>query len=810
MISLNVKNSIKKLSILLFFQTISLYPFSKMNFNQEFNRFTQDNTANIYLLNNNKLYLKADQKGDKWRKIIDNIRKVVFDPIDSNIIYTINGNIISKSMDQGKNWIIISSGIPSIEIVNLYINPHDNLNLYVCSNNGIYETTDGGFSWNHLHFNEYINQVLINPINRNILYAISNKNLYISKDHLIWNKIDSLPKKVKKVQGRVAKEESISLFKIAFINDSTLFGLSTDQSLVKSTDNGFTWRNSSNGIRQEDLKSIHSLYINEKEILLGCRGYIIKSNDCAQTWESHKIIGCNSDIIGIYKISDKNGILIYDDSGKLVFLNEGNNKIYGLNYGILNHSTVYSINSNIIDRIQKIFVIVKNNDDLDINNYGLFVSSDSGETWIPSLIYNEPYNRYPRLFFSPLNNEIWHLIDHENSCYFSNNSGYTWTFIKQFSFAFSNDFISDFCYDLTKSNVKYFSAGVNDFSIYRYDQDNNSRVKLNVNATKMLIDSNNPNRFLTNSLMYSDNSGWTWKDISGNLPDDYEKVVDLIYFNNNYIIISVKTYNAVTDKSIMKILCTTNMGISWTLIRQLENASLLYFNPHDIKNLFIVIRDNSLRVISVMQSNDGGNTWHTIQAYQYSRYDDLGTVSNYFKCISVLYENNNKIIYIGGDFGLKKSLDNGKSWIQICPIQDNINTRIDFNNVGNSSINSLKNTNNNDKSIQSYNSSEVNNYNINQLMTNAKSNLNNVKVIKSLGTMVCFNKGRRDGVELENQALVMSVSNPIALVRILSISETECIGTISAKDGKVKVGDRAVFHPAAKKIWQSYIESKNI
>ena len=335
---------------------------------------------------------------------------------------------------------------------------------------------------------------------------------------------------------------------------------------------------------------------------------------------------------GIYQIDESGGLLICDNSGKIMYVDE-NRDIVGLNYGVVSHSIISALGSATVNGKQLIYTSVFNNNYIDIEKCGLYFSPDEGKTWAKCATYEKPYyeKQYyenQRLFTSPLNNEVWHFIDGENSLYYSSDGKIKWDKVSPFSFKYSNDKITDFVFDPKISTLKYVCAGVNEFSLFRYDQKTNNRMDLKVEATKVVVARDDNKKLLTNTNQLSIDGGWTWGDVSVGIkklvPDYDHQYSKPIYFDGANVIIYANTRYRRYENGNSYLLSSADLGKSWKIIKIFGGRYVfsIQADQNNTGHIYVIsgdgtnIRNNNNLIVS--QSLNRGGKLENVIFTQYS------------------------------------------------------------------------------------------------------------------------------------------------------------------------------------------------
>lgn len=661
------------------------------------NNFLSDSGGKLYLLYKKGLYYKYNDAGDVWdriakkqvsgyiepqlpgkinhNEIAKDIQSIAIDFNNKEVFYAItnNRNTLEKSIDEGKSWITLGTGLPLNSLLfNIVINPYNTQEIFVLTNVGLYKTNDAGFSWEKTSLYETVYQIIIHPSDKSIYYARTANGLYVSKDSgSTWNRIDdALPKRLVKGKGRTAEKLPVIVKAIAFVNFDKpfLIALTEENGILRSEDNGASWKDFNNGFKKEN--GAYSIYASNADVYIGSYECVYQLNAADARWNkisflSGQFVGIN----GIYPLGKDAGFVITDTSGKITHVDKDFNLI-GLNYGVLTHSEILSLKNSKIGGKEKIFAIVKNSNYVDIDN-GLYESSDRGRTWNKSLIFQVGYP-LPRIFISPHDsNEIWLLTGEFQSDYKTIDGGKSWDKLK-LRLKYNNDYISDFIFDPKDKNAKYACAGVNDYSLFKYKYIESSKqgnwMKLKDGAKNLIIAEDDNNKLLIGNgehLNMSTDGGWTWKDFSKNI----EKFISSsnafflypLYFKSGEIIIFISNYHSLWGGNSV-LIYSNDLGNNWNILKEMKDSrvSLIYINPIDSNNIFLGSNDGKNKRVVIIQSVDKGRTWKPFCIYTPKKQLDYRDRVNIF--LTVAHEGDKTAIYIGTPEGLYKTLDDGLSW----------------------------------------------------------------------------------------------------------------------------------------------------
>lgn len=165
--------------------------------------------------NNNKQYFNNNVINGSWTSLgptntinqggagggIGRINRLVADPSNSNIIYagSANGGLW-KTTNAASTWFCLTDGLPRIGVSGIAVNPLNTNEIYIltgdgeygtCPSIGVLKTSDGGISWHQtgLTFIDNIGssivvgrKLIIDPVNPNNLFAITDEGIYHTTD----------------------------------------------------------------------------------------------------------------------------------------------------------------------------------------------------------------------------------------------------------------------------------------------------------------------------------------------------------------------------------------------------------------------------------------------------------------------------------------------------------------------------------------------------------------------------------------------------------------------------------------------------
>ena len=267
----------------------------------------------------NNLLKKQTSSNEKWKfvgptNIGGRITDVEMNPNNNNVIYAgaASGGVF-KTTNKGISWEPIFDDALSLSIGDLAIDPKNTETIYVGTGEvnggggsltyggmGIYKSTNGGDSWNHLGLENtrYISRIVINPNNPNVLFVGAMGKLFAkNEDRGIYRSTDG-GATFNKVFYINSKTGCIDLV-IDPINPNIIYAAMWERirtneerdyggencGIYKSDDGGNSWYELTNGlpvntsdkgriglaISKSNPNILYNLYLNKKGLL---KGYI--------------------------------------------------------------------------------------------------------------------------------------------------------------------------------------------------------------------------------------------------------------------------------------------------------------------------------------------------------------------------------------------------------------------------------------------------------------------------------------------------------------------------------------------------------
>ncbi|MBV9227610.1 MAG: hypothetical protein JOY85_26555 [Acidobacteriaceae bacterium] len=273
----------------------------------------------------------SDDCGKTWTRISDpenyemaQVTAVAIDSKDHNVMYAGTSHLPWKSMDGGKTWTSIHTGmIDDSDVFSIYVNPADPANLLASACSGIYSSSDRGDLWHKLlgipNTSRRTHVVRGDPSDASLIYAGTTTGLFksatggtawktLTNTQINWLTLD--PSKPQRVylafdyEGLAKSEnggETITPINNGFVNrvisaitisGKKLVALETQEGettgLFVSTDRGETW-SQLRGIRTLNgvhLKTIVGFPDEDRTLLAATPHQMYKSTDAGMTWKT--------------------------------------------------------------------------------------------------------------------------------------------------------------------------------------------------------------------------------------------------------------------------------------------------------------------------------------------------------------------------------------------------------------------------------------------------------------------------------------------------------------------------------------------
>jgi len=580
-------------------------------------------------------------------------------PLDNNILYvgTMGGGIW-KTYDAGATWICLDENLPSMSISDIAINPvhpdtiyaatgdaignysgtsDDHQGHYAC---GIIMSGDGGTTWTQTGFNyqqmqkQNIYRLVIDPVRTNNLMVGGDKGLYRSTDAgFTWTELDN---------------STIYDIQINPLDASKYYAI-TDfgRKLKRSYDGGatFTVANSVNFAGGALLSRVRVAAADTSKIyVLRGSGLLLRSTNAGISFQAVVNVGgekfghqWNYDKAIALSPVDTNVILI-----GLVPLIKSMNK--GAAFAVIDSMNSF-INGIHVDFHELEFSLFNTNTLYAVNDGGIYVSHDIGETWT-SLNNGMNVTQYYKLSSSFLNPDLLMGGAQDNGPQLFD--GQNW-FVLLEADGMSCSF------DKADENIAYASS--QDGYVYRSNDGGISFPKLispggfqGAWVTPYLANPLNSRKlFIADDKIYASfNTGNTWQIISQVLDANF-KIISLAQSPADTATLYAASYR--------NIFVTHDHGLTWSNITAGLPASFAFMTDvetsvYDANTVYVTF-SGFRSGEKVYQTVDGGLTWTNIS----------GTLPNVPFNTIVIQDNGNSDMYAGCDFGVFFKNDTMPDWV---------------------------------------------------------------------------------------------------------------------------------------------------
>ncbi|MDD4606810.1 MAG: hypothetical protein PHS07_00515 [Patescibacteria group bacterium] len=239
----------------------------------------------LYIITNQGLHVSYDG-AEKWTKIhpAGNISSLATHPSDRNILYLAVGNLIYKTWDAGNQWQNIYTEATGAGINSLAIDSYDARKVYAGRSDGtLIRSLDNGDSWDVVEkFDNPINKILINKNDTRIIYIVTQDKGVFKTTDLGANWQDIINSEVKKEYKGITTIYQIML---NYAHRDAIL-MATNYGLVESLDGGQTWQ-AFNLLSAPNSMVFYSLAVNPQNdnyIYYGTKNNIYKTTDRGGTW----------------------------------------------------------------------------------------------------------------------------------------------------------------------------------------------------------------------------------------------------------------------------------------------------------------------------------------------------------------------------------------------------------------------------------------------------------------------------------------------------------------------------------------------
>jgi photosystem II stability/assembly factor-like uncharacterized protein len=199
--------------------------------------------STLYAATGAGMFAKSSDEGTTWSQLehrqpglwyAPQVRSLVVDPNNSEIVFAAADPGIQKSVDGGRTWISIDpfGGPPYHGVSTLAIDPRDSLILYAGTwGGGVIKSVDGGRSWAATGLNRgSVSALELDPGNPDVLYVVHSGGRSRTSDAgRTWIPLDPLP-------------FAPTALKVNPSDSSVLYAGTQGDGVFRSGDSGATWQ----------------------------------------------------------------------------------------------------------------------------------------------------------------------------------------------------------------------------------------------------------------------------------------------------------------------------------------------------------------------------------------------------------------------------------------------------------------------------------------------------------------------------------------------------------------------------------------
>lgn len=506
--------------------------------------------------------------GLNWSSIsseVSNYQVFVVKTSLAGVVFAGTNRSIYKSTDQGLNWTLSNSGLPSSNYVE-DITFDASGNVYIAASTlGIYKSTNNGSSWFAIN-----NGLPTNPYIRFIEFTSTNTLFATDQNDGIYKSTDLGNSWVSSNSGFIAgaNPAGIASSPIGHIIVPTAY-----QGIFSSTDNGATW-NLING--DITYPFVYGVDINSSgHIFLSCYLYMFKSTNGGSNW------------IDITPTSVKTGIMSVD-------IDNNNNVWMGTYYNGIAKSTDSGISWTFCENgisstvIQSLFSDGSGTLFAAVQGKGFYKSVDNGVNWTKVIISDDAYHQ--NIICAAFIPSGGLMVNSSTGGIYVSTDYTNWV-------SFQTGLPNTSTLKLAASS-NYYYAGAYNGKIYRTSVAAAAWVDITDTLSIIYIydiETRNPSEvyIATDKGVYkSTNNGDTWININNGIPVTY--YFSITFHPNGDIFVGESS----------KIYRSTNGGNSWTASS--SNISGLSIIAHSDGSLY------AGTFSSAYKSTDLGNNWNLI------------------------------------------------------------------------------------------------------------------------------------------------------------------------------------------------------
>ena len=216
-----------------------------------------------------------------------NVNQLVFDPIDSQVLYAATTVGVFQTRDAGRSWTERMRGMTEINfIVALAVDPISPNILYAGTSGGVYRSFDGADHWTKANNGLVpddaklasmalgVNRLLIDPADPDVVYAGTTQGVFKT-----LNKGETWARLAADLGGLY-----VSSLVVEPGNGQHVY-MGTSQGIFQSRDGGQTWNATNNGLNNLNIRAIAMDPRDSRVLYAGTNGSgLFRSQDGGESW----------------------------------------------------------------------------------------------------------------------------------------------------------------------------------------------------------------------------------------------------------------------------------------------------------------------------------------------------------------------------------------------------------------------------------------------------------------------------------------------------------------------------------------------
>ncbi len=608
--------------------------------------------------------------GEHWSGggyVSGRVTSIAVDPTNPHIVYLTGAQGgVWKTVDGGLHWTPLTDGLPTLAAGYITIDPDDHNILYFGTGelhysgdcyygDGLYKSVDGGSSWQKIATTEevgsYIAKVVVLPGNPDVILVASNIGLVISQDGgTSWNTILGY--------------NDCNDIEVNPSNPDIMYAAIMSNGIYRSTDRGFTWTKLTDGLPTGGFGRLE---------------LAISPSNPSVLYASFTSMATYG-LLGLYKTID----------GGDTWTQLTNTPDYLRPQGFYDHCIIVDPSNSNIVYAGGVFPY-------NFNYHGLVMTTDGGASWTDITVASDGSRLHPDMQALAIGSDGTLWVGNDGGIWKTTSPGATWINlnatlgITQFYTLAIHPTYRDSILGGTQDNGTpmysgsliwneisggdggpcafdwydpsyFFTSYVQLRNIYKYhngyylDDIAGPWVTSGDRASwangPFVIDPHNHNVLYvgTYRVWKSVNYGNSWRVISDDLTSTSNGVLlSLVVSPSNPDVI----YTGSSDGFMFK---TSDGGATWTRIGggffRGKRINDIVINPYNDQEIYAVI--NAVSGWRILKSTNGGVRWTSVTGSLPAGLEGLS--------LAVDFTKNPHIIYVGTNYGVYYSTDDGTSW----------------------------------------------------------------------------------------------------------------------------------------------------